>query len=270
MTYHNPAAQSWDSDDSDDDAGTAKRGLMASQASPPVRAPAQFAPAPVATTPQRGQPPPVKAAPRAPVDPDACGWDSDEDAQQAAPPLHHQFASGVQDVGAEASGWDSDEDAKKAKKKKANANRGRQPVNSCGAPAVTSEAFVDARQPTSHIVASSSSAQPKDDLDDLVGEMMTASATETTRSGATSGLVPGFQCTACDFQVLRIDNYIWGNEVEYMFFRNNYPNVQKLRPQLVPRRDCVAYCCQCSWKSASTGAQLADVAEGLRWRSVGF
>ena len=34
---------------------------------------------------------------------------------------------------------------------------------------------------------------------------------------------------ACDFQILCIEDYIWRGDVEYMFFRNSYPTVGKLR-----------------------------------------
>jgi hypothetical protein len=200
------------------------------------------------------------------ADPDASGWDSDDDAKRSVPPpQHHQFATGGQQ-GEETSGWDDSDDETLRPGKKAHA--GRAPVQSrgtCGAPIRTTEAFVDAKPKAAAV----SSTKPGNDLDDLMGEIMTADA-DVSRGGASHGLVPGFQCTACDFQVLRIDNMIWRDDVEYMFFRNNYPNVQKLRPRLVAQKGCVAYCCQCSWKSANSAAELVDVAEGLRWRCVGY
>lgn len=278
MTYHNPSAESWDSDDETE---SPKRGLLTNQACPPV-AP-QLSSAPLAATPPRtatqGWIQPAAAAAAAYSAPtqqggiastggtdNASGWDSDDEVvpQQVVPPTTaHHLASGVQ-PGAESSGWDSD-DEPAAKTQHARAHA-RHPGDNCGAPRPAAQAFVTAKQ---HPAASSTKPSSGDDLDDLVGEVLAADTT-VSRSNASHGLVPGFQCTACDFQVLRIDNCIWGNGVEYMFFRNNYPNVQKLRPQLIARRDCCAYCCQCSWKSAERAASLADVAEGLRWRSVGL
>jgi len=284
-TYHRPAADNWDSDD---DTELPSRGLLANQANLPV-ALTQLAPAPLPTTPQRvsaaasgcAQPgtglaplrplaqAPVARAPAA-LNSDACGWDSDDDTtlqQKVAPPVRPKPASGPQQGATECSGWDSDEDTGAVKKA---ARAPKQTRGSCGAPAQAVEAFVKAKtRPTA--VSSTQPVKTGDDLDDLMGDILSADATVSRGVGGVShGLVQGFQCTACDFQVLRIDNSVWGDGVEYMFFRNNYPNVQKLRPKLVQQKDCCAYCCQCSWKSAESAAPLADVAEGLRWRSIGF
>lgn len=80
------------------------------------------------------------------------------------------------------------------------------------------------------------------------------------------GMVPNFQCTQCDHQVTRVSNFIWTDAVDYMFCRNFYPDAKKLRRNLVSRKGCSAFCCQCSWKSADNTAALTDVAEGLRWK----
>jgi hypothetical protein len=106
------------------------------------------------------------------------------------------------------------------------------------------------------------------DLDDLVGDLL-AVGSATAGSVRGSFLVPDFQCTACDFQVLCIEDVVWTSDVEYMFFRNSYPTVDKLHVKLNPQLGCRAYCCQCAWKSAHTMAELSDVAEGLRWRLIG-
>lgn len=132
--------------------------------------------------------------------------------------------------------------------------------DACGAPVPPPETFVAARPPGGGAKAPGGG---DDDLDDLVGEMMTANTNLVGHS-----LVPDFHCTGCDFQVMRIDEFVWSTDVEYMFFRNNYPSFDKLRKRLVRQPGCSAYCCQCSWKSAHCTASLADVAEGLRWRTV--
>merc|ERR1719199_2080604 len=98
------------------------------------------------------------------------------------------------------------------------------------------------------------------ELDDLLGDLL---GTDTTtpasfKGSGTHGFVPGLHCTSCDFQVMRIDGYTWGKQAAYMFFRNNYPNVMKLRKNLAPLRGCCAFCCQCSWKSADATADVAD------------
>jgi hypothetical protein len=277
-TYHNPAADNWDSDDENE---AASRGLVAYQARPPC-APAELASAPVATTPQRvpaasksaaatGLMPltqaPTASRAAAPKNSDASGWDSDDDGlaqSKVLAPARHQSAHGVQH-GVEASGWDSDDDSGRRAAKGSKAPM--QSRSTCGAPQQAAESFVTAK--TRPAAVNSARVKTGDDLDDLLGDVMAVDTTVSRGGGASHGLVPGFHCTKCDFQVLRIENYVWGSGVEYMFFRNNYPNVQKLRPQLVPRKDCCAYCCQCSWKSAESAAPLADVAEGLRWRSIG-
>lgn len=228
---------------------------------------------------------------------EASGWDSDDDhaglrrnsrGAWGATPAHTSVPL-TQHPTAEASGWDSDDDvsgrsrqapapkpahraaptaAPLAPAPLAPAPLAAAPrLDACGAPLRPAEAFVTAKKPVA--TTSVGSTGVSDDLDDLVGEVLAAD-TATQSRGATSGLVPGFHCTGCDFQVLRIDDYIWSGGVEYMFFRNNYPNVGKLRAGLKPQRGCCAYCCQCSWKSAEGAALLADVAEGLRWRNVGF
>jgi len=102
------------------------------------------------------------------------------------------------------------------------------------------------------------------DLDDIINEapLPSANAVLVTK------LVPDFQCTNCDFQVLWIADHIWTDDAEYIFFRNYYPDFAKLRQRLRPMKECAAYCCQCSWKSAEADAPLIDVASGLRWRVI--
>jgi len=132
---------------------------------------------------------------------------------------------------------------------------------SCGAPKQAEKAFVKAK--TQPKVA----AGELDDLDDLVGDMLAA---DTSTNVIGYGLVDNFHCTGCDFQVMRCDDYVWAGDVEYMFFRNNYPTYEKLRRRLIRQKGCYAYCCQCSWQSADAKAPLTDVAAGLRWREVHF
>mmetsp|Transcript_69050 Transcript_69050/g.213541 ORF Transcript_69050/g.213541 Transcript_69050/m.213541 type:complete len:162 (+) Transcript_69050:222-707(+) len=133
----------------------------------------------------------------------------------------------------------------------------------CGAPLPPAAAFVPAHHPAVQ-PGSQGGGGGGDDLDDLVGEVLATGDAVVVGHG----LVPGFHCTGCDFQVLRIDDFVWSADVEYMFFRNNYPTFEKLRKRLQRQAACCAYCCQCSWKSADRSAALVDVAEGLRWRTV--
>lgn len=102
------------------------------------------------------------------------------------------------------------------------------------------------------------------DLDDLVGEIMAV----TSKEAGSHSLLEHFHCIGCDFQVLVCEDCVWTEEVDYMFFRNNYPNIERLRRCLVPQEGCRAYCCQCSWKSARSVSSLQEVADGLRWRKI--
>lgn len=70
------------------------------------------------------------------------------------------------------------------------------------------------------------------------------------------------RCTQCDHEVLCLPMSKWNNStVDYFFFRNNVPNVQKLQQGVVYDPNSSAYCCQCAWHSASgvenvTAAQI--------------
>lgn len=57
------------------------------------------------------------------------------------------------------------------------------------------------------------------------------------------------RCLQCNFEVLQFSNYEWNESVDYMFFRNNVPNVDKLSQKLDRLDSSCAYCCQCSWVS---------------------
>jgi len=118
-----------------------------------------------------------------------------------------------------------------------------------------------------------SAAAEGDNIDDLVGDLLdvdTLAGTDSSRkhAGVAHELIPRFRCTQCDFEILRVQDHVWSEEVDYMFCRNFYPNVKKLQKHLRPRRDGTAYCCQCSWKSSQGVVELAQVAEGLRWKVV--
>ncbi|KAM6910406.1 cilia- and flagella-associated protein 418 [Xenentodon cancila] len=72
------------------------------------------------------------------------------------------------------------------------------------------------------------------------------------------------RCISCDFRVLMFDDCEWDPSCDYLFFRNNMPNCQKLRTKLKRRRGYRGYACQCSWFSASEPADLRDQPQ-LRW-----
>ncbi|XP_052559280.1 cilia- and flagella-associated protein 418 [Tympanuchus pallidicinctus] len=72
------------------------------------------------------------------------------------------------------------------------------------------------------------------------------------------------RCTACDFRVSLFNDYIWDQSCDYLFFRNNMPDLNKLRAKMIKKKGSRAYACQCSWRSISELTDLqAD--QQLRW-----
>jgi hypothetical protein len=72
------------------------------------------------------------------------------------------------------------------------------------------------------------------------------------------------RCTKCDFAVARFEGCEWKADVDYLFFRNNHPEAAKLKTCLKLNHGHVAYCCQCSWTSASSGC-VTPVGRDVRW-----
>jgi len=143
----------------------------------------------------------------------------------------------------------------------------------CGAPVRPTDSFVAAAKTT---VVEAAPLAPKaaaegganDFLSDLLNTDTSAPAATPFKGSANHGFVPDFHCLGCDNQVMRVENHVWTNDVPYMFLRNNYPNVMRLREHLKSQQGCIAYCCQCSSRSGEAGASLELIAEGLRWKVV--
>ncbi|KAF4087953.1 hypothetical protein AMELA_G00076930 [Ameiurus melas] len=72
------------------------------------------------------------------------------------------------------------------------------------------------------------------------------------------------RCTSCDFRVLMFDDQEWDSSCDYLFFRNNMPDCNKLRVKLKRRQGARAYACQCSWHSAFTLSELRHISK-LKW-----
>ncbi|XP_025915950.1 protein C8orf37 homolog [Apteryx rowi] len=72
------------------------------------------------------------------------------------------------------------------------------------------------------------------------------------------------RCTACDFRVSLYNDYIWDQSCDYLFFRNNMPELSKLRAKMIKKKGSRAYACQCSWRSVD---ELTDLQtdQQLRW-----
>jgi len=241
------ADDDWDSDDGD---------CAAPQKPLPRSPPAKDNVRPVAQTAPAFAPPVQES-----------GWDSDEEPVQRQQTRHAPAPAHVNHV--QQAGWDDsgDEDNTVVHRQPPQADAwddacGAPMRDACGAPARGGNAFVAAKPGK---VAAPAPPRGGSDLDDLMGELDMATAEPVTLDG----MVPDFQCTQCDHQVMRISNFIWTDAVDYMFCRNFYPDTKKLRRNLVPRKGCSAFCCQCSWKSADTAAALTDVAENLKWKVLG-
>lgn len=94
------------------------------------------------------------------------------------------------------------------------------------------------------------------------------------------------RCVSCDFDVVSFDDAAWidqgesvsggrakvtgsshGSGVDYMFFRNRYPDDGKLREGMARRVGARAYCCQCTWRWLEEGKREKVDAMGgkMRW-----
>ncbi|XP_062898630.1 cilia- and flagella-associated protein 418 isoform X1 [Mobula hypostoma] len=72
------------------------------------------------------------------------------------------------------------------------------------------------------------------------------------------------RCTTCDFRVVILDNYEWSKSCDYLFFRNNIPDINKLKTKALRKRGVRAYACQCSWRSIQNLTDLKEEQQ-LRW-----
>ena len=61
------------------------------------------------------------------------------------------------------------------------------------------------------------------------------------------------RCSKCDLRVLRFVDQRWSPDVDYMYFRNFMPNVDKMRAQLRSADGQCAFACQCTWTTVELG-----------------
>lgn len=66
------------------------------------------------------------------------------------------------------------------------------------------------------------------------------------------------RCTKCDIPVKRFVNKAWKEDVDYLFFRNNYSREQELAGKLSASGGWCAYSCQCTWRSTREVIELSD------------
>lgn len=84
-------------------------------------------------------------------------------------------------------------------------------------------------------------------------------------TGSEQRVCDKLRCTSCDFSVVILDDYEWQPDCDYLFFRNNIPDFDKLRSKLRKKRGCCAYACQCSWKSIVQLTELWSSDPQLKW-----
>ncbi|KAI8818784.1 retinal maintenance-domain-containing protein [Fimicolochytrium jonesii] len=121
----------------------------------------------------------------------------------------------------------------------------------------------------------------------------------STQRGQTVGSVPRscnrVRCVKCDFRCLAFPDATWTPDTDYLFLRNNMPDVERMQEKLseadgrphrfraekqyrkrcsrrsslhfvvcYPHAGSVAFCCQCSWHTTAT---LTDVRQlpKLKW-----
>lgn len=83
------------------------------------------------------------------------------------------------------------------------------------------------------------------------------------------------RCMKCDFAVVHFENAIWANGADYLFFRNFYPNREKLNTRLLLKSDHLSSCCQCKWRTVRCGregivtVQSGEVGENPMWACFG-
>lgn len=57
----------------------------------------------------------------------------------------------------------------------------------------------------------------------------------------------------------------WKADVDYMFFRNNFPDRHRLSAMLEDARGSAAYCCQCTWTSTTSPRTISIGSELDKW-----
>ncbi len=57
-------------------------------------------------------------------------------------------------------------------------------------------------------------------------------------------------CRKCMCEVVRFENVIWSKDADYIFFRNYWPDADRLCEKMKPKKGYAAYCCQCCWANA--------------------
>ncbi|KAK7067276.1 hypothetical protein SK128_019012 [Halocaridina rubra] len=83
-------------------------------------------------------------------------------------------------------------------------------------------------------------------------------------TSATQRSCSTLRCLQCDSPVVSFDGFTWTDETDYLFLRNNYPDMDRLLSHLDSSRGSRAYACQCKFRSVSNELDLDDDKD-LQW-----
>ncbi|XP_045626262.1 cilia- and flagella-associated protein 418 [Procambarus clarkii] len=83
-------------------------------------------------------------------------------------------------------------------------------------------------------------------------------------TGATLRACDKLRCVLCDSFVILIDGFAWAEKTDYLFLRNNYPDISRLRARLDSQRGIRAYACQCQHRSVRETKNV-NSESNLKW-----
>ena len=77
-------------------------------------------------------------------------------------------------------------------------------------------------------------------------------------------------CRKCMCEVVRFENVVWSKDADYIFFRNYWPDADRLCEKMKPKQGFAAYCCQCCWANADEvkpSEQFTCANGSLKWKT---
>lgn len=79
------------------------------------------------------------------------------------------------------------------------------------------------------------------------------------------------RCLNCDFNCVTLMDRTWMTTLDYLFFRNHFPDQEKILKGTTRKVGWVAVCCQCAWVSVAPGQckAVSECNEKLRWVCAG-
>lgn len=83
-------------------------------------------------------------------------------------------------------------------------------------------------------------------------------------TGVTLRACNKLRCLVCDLAVITFEGFTWTSNTDYLFLRNNYPDVGRLRSHLESQRGSRAYTCQCQHRSIRE-TKYIDTEKNLKW-----